>query len=90
MLLAPGSVHERTAGRVSYEVATVRVPENSEVSPVNSLVAVAVIDCPTATFVASEKAKKPLPDPSTARPVFWPMKVLPSSVPWGLEKNWVV
>ena len=53
----------------------------------NSLVAVAVIVRPAATLSAGEKVKVPLPDPSTARPVFWPMKVLPWFVPEGLENQ---
>jgi hypothetical protein len=53
---------------------------------VNSLVAVAVIALPTTAFVG-EKVKEAWPEPSTVRPVFWPIKVLPSLVPEGLEKN---
>jgi hypothetical protein len=66
----------------------VRIPESSEVSPVNSLVAVAVIVCPTGTAFDGVKAKEPLPVwGPTVTSAFWPMKVLPSSVPEGLEKN---
>ena len=54
------------------------------------VVAVAVIVRPAATLLDGEKVNEPLPDPSTVRPVFWPMKVWPSSVPEGFEKNWTV
>lgn len=57
----------------------------------NSLVAVAVIVWPTATLPNGENVKEARPFPATVRPVFWPRKVLPSSVlPGGLEKNCTV
>jgi hypothetical protein len=61
-----------------------RGAENSEVSPVDPFVAVAVIVCPTGTFVAGEKVKETLPDESVVTD-FCPVNFFPSSVPAGLE-----
>ena len=49
--------------------------------------AVAVTVLPTPTFWVGEKVKVTLPDPSVVT-LLAPIKVLPSSVPEGLEKNW--
>jgi hypothetical protein len=54
---------------------------------VDTLVAVAVMVCPTDTFAAGEKVKVTSPEPSV-QTVFCPMNFLPSLVPEGLEKNW--
>ena len=68
--------------------------ENSEVSPVALLVAVAVMNCPTGTFwAAGTKVKEALSIASVSTCVS-PRKVLPSPKPEGstagLEKNWMV
>ena len=67
--------------------------ENSEVSPVVSLVAVAVMNCPTGTFWAGAKVKEALPIASVSTCVS-PRKLLPSPKPEGsaagLLKNWMV
>jgi hypothetical protein len=69
--------------------ATVLGAENSEVLAPASAVAVAVTVLPLATFAAVLKVKEALPEASVATP-FWPMSIFPSSVPAGLEKNWMV
>src|SRR5918995_909651 len=58
--------------------------ENSEVLAPG---AVAVMFCPLATLAAGLNEKGVLPEVSVLT-IFSPMKVLPSSVPEGLEKNW--
>lgn len=58
--------------------------ENSEVLPSGS-VAVAVTFCPLRIFLILT-LKEALPLPSVVT-LFWPRRVLPSSVPWGLEKS---
>ncbi len=67
--------------------------ENSEVSPVALLVAVAVMNCPTGTFWVGAKVKEALPIASVCTCVS-PRKVLPSPKPEGsavgLLKNWMV
>lgn len=68
--------------------------ENSEVSPWKAsrfmARAVAVIVCPTGTVVAGVKVKLALPDASVLTIGFCPMHFLPSFVPEGLKKNWIV
>src|SRR5215210_7660739 len=61
--------------------------ENSEVLPRAPSVAVAVMlsPAPTGADVASSKEALPLPSVVT---LVSPIRVLPSSVPAGLEKNW--
>ena len=53
----------------------------------DSLVAVAVIVRPAATLLDGEKVNEPLPDPSTVRPVFWPIKVWPSLGAGGVREE---
>ena len=65
-----------------------RASENSEVFPVVSFVAVAVIACPTPTLLDGVNVKLALPLPSVVMD-FSPMNFLPSSLPEGLEKNWI-
>jgi hypothetical protein len=81
-----GPGRPRPTGRFVQEDATVLAAENSDVSPVNSFVAVAVIALPTATLLDGEKVEVAWPDPSTVRLVFWPMKVLPSRRPKCLRR----
>ena len=65
------------------------LPRRGELRGVSAArsVAVAVMVCPAATFVAGEKVKEALPETSVVT-FFWPMNFLPSS-PEGLEKNWI-
>ena len=51
--------------------------------------AVAVIVWPTATLLVGEKPKETLPKPSVVT-FFDPISFLPSFVPEGLEKNWIL
>jgi hypothetical protein len=67
------------------EEATFLAAENSEVSPVEFLVAVAVIVCPGATLLSGEKVKVALPSAPVVT-LRWPINFLPS-LPEGLEKN---
>jgi hypothetical protein len=73
-----------------YELSTFLGAENSEVSAgmlKKSLVAVAVIVRPTATFFLGLKVKVALPLEASVATIFFPMNFLPSSPPGGLEKN---
>src|SRR5215216_538469 len=60
--------------------------ENSEVLPSES-VAVAVMFCPTLTAWLGMKVKVPVVQLEFVLTLFWPKKVLPSSVPGGFLKN---
>ena len=65
--------------------------ENSEVSPVALLVAVALTKCPSGTSWKGTKPKVPVLPALSVFTCIWPRKVLPSlgSVA-GLEKNWMM
>src|SRR5215212_7971900 len=60
--------------------------ENSEVSPVVLLVAVAVMFCPRLTLFLVAKVNERLPEESVVT-LLEKRSFLPSSVPLGLEKN---
>jgi hypothetical protein len=69
-----------------YEATTCFGAENSEVSPVEVFVAVAVTFCFRAMYLNVEKVKETWPEPSVVT-VLEPRYLLPSFVPFALEKN---
>ena len=93
VLLPPGegpdgpSLRGLTLVSLIYGATTFLGAENSEVSDVEFLVAVAVMFRPTATLAGS-KVKERLPLPSVVM-FFSAMSFLPSFVPGGLEKSWI-
>jgi len=66
-----------------------RGAENSDVSPVEFLVAVAVIFFPAPTLLFGLKTNESLPEESVVTVVF-PTNVVPSSVPAGVRGRAVV